>query len=185
MRPAKPPPHCASDDDDEGERHPAGENRDEGRQGDESQRVRPKRPASDPEDSLADDCDDRCLDPGEEPVDDRDVPELGVPDREGEHGDEAGKHEEPACEGAAAHPVHQPAQIGGELLRLRAGQDHAVVERVQKSRFADPASFVDDFAVHDGDLACRATKAVQTDPCPDLRGVRQRDAAGCRGHTTG
>ena len=36
--------------------------------------------------------------------------------------------------------VQQPADVDGELLRLGAGQEHAVVERVQEPRLADPAS---------------------------------------------
>jgi hypothetical protein len=39
--------------------------------------------------------------------------------------------------------VHQPADVGGELLRLWSGQQHAVVERVQEAAFADPAPFLD------------------------------------------
>ena len=35
--------------------------------------------------------------------------------------------------------VHQPADVGRELLRLRAGQHHAVVQRVQEAPLADPA----------------------------------------------
>ena len=34
----------------------------------------------------------------------------------------------------AARPVQQPADIDGELLRLRPRQQHAVVERVQEPR---------------------------------------------------
>ena len=51
--------------------------------------------------------------------------------------------------------VHQPADVDGELLRLGAGQQHAVVERVQEPLLADPAAPLDQLAVHDRDLACR------------------------------
>jgi hypothetical protein len=38
-----------------------------------------------------------------------------------------------ACHDAAPGAVHQPADVGGELLRLRAGQQHAVVQRMQEA----------------------------------------------------
>ena len=43
-----------------------------------------------------------------------------------------GSDEQPAGHDAAERAVHQPADIGRELLRLRARQQHAVVERVQE-----------------------------------------------------
>ena len=45
-------------------------------------------------------------------------------------------------------PMHQPADISRELLRLRPGQKHAVVERVQKTIFRDPPFLLDEDLVH-------------------------------------
>ena len=55
--------------------------------------------------------------------------------------------------------MHEPADIGGELLRLGAGQQHAVVQRVQEPVLADPALLLDEDAVHDRDLAGRSAEA--------------------------
>ena len=41
------------------------------------------------------------------------------------------------------HAMQQPAEIGGKLLRLRAGQQHAEIERMQELRFADPFPLID------------------------------------------
>lgn len=43
------------------------------------------------------------------------------------------QHEQYACQHAAQGAVHQPAQVGGQLLGLRPGQDHAVVEGMQEA----------------------------------------------------
>ena len=56
-----------------------------------------------------------------------------------------------------AHTVHQPAEIGGELLSLRTGQEQAVVQGVDKPPITDPSAAVDDLAVHHSDLARRPT----------------------------
>ena len=59
---------------------------------------------------------------------------------------------------AAPRAVHQPADVDGELLRLGAGQQHAVVERVQEALLAEPAPALDQLAVHDRDLPGRAAE---------------------------
>ncbi len=77
-------------------------------------------------------------------------------------------------------PVQQPADVGGELLRLGPGQQHAVVEGVQESVFADPPLLVDQDAVHDRDLAGGPAEAERRDPNPYPDRFRKRDV-GC-GH---
>src|SRR5439155_125039 len=59
---------------------------------------------------------------------------------------------------AAPGFVKKPADINRKLLRLRAGQQHAEVERVQKARLADPPFLFDQLRLHDRDLAGRAAK---------------------------
>jgi hypothetical protein len=65
--------------------------------------------------------------------------------------------------------VQEPTDVSGQLLRLRAGQEHAVIERVQETRLADPVSLLHQFGVHDGDLAGRAaeTDKAQFEPEPE------------------
>ena len=45
--------------------------------------------------------------------------------------------------------------MGGQLLRFRSGQQHAVVQGVQKALLADPAPAFPQFAVHQGNLPGR------------------------------
>ena len=78
-------------------------------------------------------------------------------------------------------PVQQPADIDRELLRLRPGQQHAVVQRMQEPALRDPVLLLDEDAVHDRDLAGRAAEAEQGDPQPDAQRFAEADAViGCR-----
>src|SRR5450759_3852767 len=79
--------------------------------------------------------------------------------------------------------MQQPAQIGGELLRLRAGQQHAEIERMQEPRFVDPLFLVDHDAMHQGDLSGRAAEIDAVDLQPDLE--RLGDAWLWRGPMSG
>jgi len=73
---------------------------------------------------------------------------------------------------AAPDAVHQPADVGGELLGLGAWQEHAIVERMQEPVLADPALLLDDDAVHHSDLTGRAAKAQKRDTQPDPERLR-------------
>jgi len=55
--------------------------------------------------------------------------------------------------------VQQPSDIGGQLLGFWTGQQHAVVQRVQKPALADPTTPLHQFGVHDGDLPSGPAKA--------------------------
>jgi hypothetical protein len=48
--------------------------------------------------------------------------------------------------------MRQISDVGGELLRLGARQQHAMVERVPESAFRNPAFLVDEGAVDNRDL---------------------------------
>ena len=103
--------------------------------------------------------------------------EGGVEPAQRHDRDDAGQDEQPAGDEAAARAVQQPADIGGELLRLRAGQQHAVVERVQEAALGDPALLLDQDAVHDRDLAGRPAEAQERDAQPDAERLGEgRDA---------
>jgi hypothetical protein len=66
---------------------------------------------------------------------------------------ERGQDEKHSGGDATDASVHQPAQIGCELLRLGSRQQHAVVERVEKSFLRDPPGPFDHVLVHQRDLS--------------------------------
>src|SRR5215475_5781398 len=72
--------------------------------------------------------------------------------------------------------MHQPADVNGELLRLRTGQQHAVVERVQESLLTQPAPPLDQLTVHDRDLSRRAAEGDEPQLDPEAKRLRERDA---------
>ena len=78
-------------------------------------------------------------------------------------------------------PVHQPADIHGQLLGLRARQQHAVVQGVQEPRFADPSLLLDEDAVHHRDLAGRTPEAQRGNAAPHTDGLTQGDPMRRRG----
>src|SRR5215207_10928793 len=98
--------------------------------------------------------------------------------------DDARQDEEPAAHDAAERPVHQPADIGRELLRLRPGKEHAVIERMQKPVLGNPALLLDEDLVHYRDLAGWAAEAQQGDTQPDAKCFRQRHAVRGRSAVT-
>lgn len=69
--------------------------------------------------------------------------------------------------------MHQPADIGGELLGFRAGQDHAVVQRMQETPLGNPVPAFDQFLVHNGNLTGRAAEADETEFEPKDGGLPQ------------
>ena len=75
----------------------------------------------------------------------------------------------------APSTVHQPAQVGGQLLRLRARQQHAKVQRMQKAFFRYPAALFNQLAVHDGNLPRRAAKADEAELQPKAQRFFERD----------
>jgi hypothetical protein len=84
--------------------------------------------------------------------------------------DETRQHEQQARDQTAPRTLQQPAHVGRELLCFGSRQQHAIVERVQETGFTDPALLVDEDAVHDRDLAGRATERQQADAHPGARG---------------
>ena len=90
-------------------------------------------------------------------------------------GDDAGNDKKPAGNDAAEGAVHQPADIGRELLRLRTRQQHAVVERVQEALLRYPALLFDQDAVHDRDLSRGTAEAQRRDAQPSPQRLVQRD----------
>ena len=116
----------------------------------------------------------RGLEPQEQALHDRLLLPEHVGDGQRHDRNEAWQNEQQAGDQAAARPVEQPADVGGELLRFGAGQQHAVVQCVQETLFADPALLIDQDAVHDGDLPGGAAKRQQADAQPGARGLGER-----------
>ena len=81
----------------------------------------------------------------------------------------AGQHEQHAGDDTTPCPVQQPADVYRELLRLRTGQQHAIVERVKESRLADPATLFDELSMHQCDLPGWTAEAHQSDSRPHPR----------------
>src|ERR1700676_5515337 len=100
----------------------------------------------------------------------------GIDIAQAHDGDHAGENEQAAGHDAARGPVQQPADIGRKLLRLRTREQHAVVQRMQKTAFGDPVLFLDQDAVHYGDLPGRTAEAQHGNPQPDPKGLPEADA---------
>ena len=118
---------------------------------------------------LHDDRDHRRLDGGEGAGHRRQRPERDVDPGQRDEDDERRQDEQAAGDEAAPRAVQQPADVGGELLRLGARQHHAVRERVQEAALADPAPLLDQRAMHDRDLAGGSAEAdepqLEPEPC--------------------
>ena len=89
-----------------------------------------------------------------------------------------GQDEQHPGDHTAPHPVEQPSEIDGELLRFGPGKQHAEIQRMQEPLLADPFQLLDEQAVHYGDLPGRATKAEKADFQPDEKGLIETDMYG-------
>ena len=168
--PAKPPTDEADQpgrENDDRKRNSEGEDGDEGGRGHAGHPATADRAASNPAHGLQHDRQHRGLEPEEQGLDRADIAKSGIEPGQDHDRREAWQHEQRAGDEAALGPVQQPADIGRELLRLRARQKHAVIERVQETRVADPPFLLDEDAVHEGDLTGRPAEAQQRDPRPD------------------
>jgi hypothetical protein len=139
-----------------------------------------KRAPADPHNRFQHDCEHCRLETEKQRNDHRHIAVGGIHVAQRHDREDAGDDEQDASNDAAERAVHQPADIGGELLRLRSRQEHAVVERVQESRFRDPALFFDDNAMHHRDLPRGATEAEARHAQPHLHGIPERHAVSWR-----
>ncbi|CAN5891219.1 hypothetical protein BH24BAC1_BH24BAC1_15030 [soil metagenome] len=85
-----------------------------------------------------------------------------------------GQHEQDAGRQPPAHPVQEPAQVSGQLLGLRARQQHAVVEGVQKLGVRHPLLLVHDKLLHDADLPGRPAKGDEPQFEPEEKRIPER-----------
>jgi hypothetical protein len=158
------------------ERQVAEKNRDKGKCCERDHCAAFQCPAADPVNRVQHDRQHRSLQPEKRGGDDRHLAERGVDQAQRHDGDDAGDDEQPAGDDRARPAMHQPADIGSELLRLGTGQQHAVAQRVEEPGLADPVLFVDDDAVHHRDLSGWAAEGQRGDAQPDAQRFAERDA---------
>ncbi len=139
---------------------------DERRRGNCPQRRVLERPRADAVRSEHHDRGDRRLDAVEEACHRRHFTECEIDPGERDQDEERRQHEQPARHHAAKGAVHEPPDVGRELLRLGAGEHHAVVERVQKAPLGYPAPSLDELLVHHRDLSRRPAEADETELQP-------------------
>ena len=166
--------------DDRRERHVEGEDRDEGRRREAPHPAVLQRARADAVRGVQDDRGDRRLEAIEHAGDERHVAEAQVDPGQRDQDRERRQHEQRAGDDAAYRAVHQPAEVGGELLRLGAGQQHAVVQRVQEALLADPAPAFDELGVHDRDLPRRAAEADEAELEPEAQRLGKAHRPGRR-----
>ena len=160
--------------DDQGKRQVEEEDADEGRARQRQQQPGLQRPAPDSNQRFDHDHQHGGLDSEQRAIHDRDAATEHVEQAEGEHDQRARQYEQDAGGKPAAGAVQQPPGIGRELLRFRARQQHAEVERVQVARLVDPLLLVDENAVHQRDLAGRAPETDAADLQPNAPSLAER-----------
>lgn len=126
-----------------------------------------QRLVSQPHHRLKHDGQHRRLEAEEQRRHQRNVAQTGIDPAQSHDRDDAGQHEQHAGDQSAERPVHQPADVNGELLGFRSRQQHAVVQRVQETGLTDPAQLLHQHPVHHGDLPRRPAEAQQADLHPD------------------
>ena len=140
-----------------------------------------ERPSADPHDRLKHDGQYRALEAEEQRRDDTDATVEDIDPAQRHDRDRAGNNEQHAGDDAALRPVHQPADVCGELLRLWPWQQHAIVERVEEPLLADPSPLLDQHAVHHRDLAGRAAERKDADTAEDSDQLSERRRGRCGG----
>ena len=74
--------------------------------------------------------------------------------------------------------MQPPARIGGQLHRLRTGQQHAKAQRIQELLLGEPATVFDDLLMHQCDLGGGAAKAQQADTKENAEQIAKIRAVG-------
>jgi hypothetical protein len=77
------------------------------------------------------------------------------------------QHEQSAGDDAAPASMHQPADVGGQLLRFRPRQQHAIIQRIQETPFGYPAPLFHQLLMHNGDLPGRPAETDEAESQPD------------------
>ncbi len=170
---------------DQRKRHAKKEDADESRGSDPEHRPALERTTADAMNRAQHDREHGRFESEEQRRDCRHIAEGGVDIAQRHDAEDAGYDEKPAGNDRARPAVHQPADIGRKLLRLGSGQQHAVTQRMQEPRLADPSLLVDDDAVHHRDLAGGPAKAERGDAQPDPGRLAEGDAVSGAGAANG
>jgi len=118
-----------------------------------------QRPFGNAEHRLNDDGKNGRLEAEKQALQQSQILKTGVKGRQTEDDAKTRKYEQRTGDNPAAGPMQKPSDIGCQLLRLRARQKHAVIERMQETAFGYPAFFINQDLVHQRDLPCRSTEA--------------------------
>jgi hypothetical protein len=86
-------------------------------------------------------------------------------------GDDAGQDEQAAGHDPASGTMHQPADIGRKLLRLRTRKQHAVIQRVLEPVLGDPILLLHQDPVHHRDLTGGTAETQHRHAKPDPKGL--------------
>jgi hypothetical protein len=155
--------HQAGANHDGGERHVKEKNGDEGEGGDGPHHRVAQGLLANAQHGGRDDGQHRWFQTVEKGGDPRDVAVNGVNVRKREQNHRPGQDEQGARHNPAPRPMQQPTAVGGELLGLWSGQQHAVVKGVEKALLPDPPTLLDQLRVHDRNLPRRSAEADQTE----------------------
>src|SRR5258708_34851157 len=129
--------------DDDRERNVEEEYRNERRHGELAQHIVPQCARTDANDRLNDNRENGSFQSEEQPFHERHAAEQSINVAKREDRDKAGKYEQQAGKEPALRLVQQPADVDWELLRLGAGKQDAIGERVEERLLADPTFLVD------------------------------------------
>ena len=165
---------CTENNRGEGDRER--EDRDERGRGNHPERRAFQRARADPPRRVQHDRDDGGLDPVENARHRRHAAVRHIEPCERDQDDKRGQHEQRARHDPAPRSMHEPSDVGRELLRFGTGKHHAVVQCMQESPLGDPPFPVDEVAMHDRDLPCRPAAADESElqPVTERFGARRR-----------
>ncbi|MNX79928.1 hypothetical protein D3C86_1115740 [compost metagenome] len=107
------------------------------------------------------------LDPIEESGHNGHFAEGDVHPRQSDQDEQRGQHKQHASNHPAPGSMHQPTDIGCQLLSLWPRKQHAVVEGMQESALGYPAPPLHQFLVHDRDLSGWPAEADEAELQPE------------------
>jgi hypothetical protein len=154
--------------------------RDEGQDREGHQDKVVERSLADSQDRLDHDGYDHGLHPVEQTVDRWHVGVGYRQVREQEQDEDRRYYEEGAGHDATKRPVQPPANVGGDLLRLGTGQEHAEVQRPEVLLLGDPALLLDKLPVHDRDLPGRTPEVDEPQLYPEPERLPEPHRLGTR-----
>ncbi len=161
--------------DDERKRHPEHKTGEKSRRGDHDEASMPQNPAGKTPERRHHDGQDGRLDAKEDRGHRHRLLVADIQHAERQHDQRPGQDKQHTGDDTTPHPVQQPSEIDGELLRLRTRKQHAEIQRMQETPFADPFQLLNQQAVHYRDLPGRPTKTEQADFQPDKKGPVKAD----------